>query len=95
MPPAQSTSSSQGSVACGLAVPGVNGKTLFHVTKMEAVLPQLVLVFFMNPIGASKIDPGQLPAVTLIRLLVSHSQLRWLGVAQGGVDPVFPFGASP
>ena len=33
-------------------------------------------------------------AVTLVTL-VSHSHLLWRGVAQGGVDPVFPFRASP
>ena len=27
--------------------------------------------------------------------LVSHSQLLWRGVTQGGVAPVFPFGANP
>ena len=32
--------------------------------------------------------------VTLVTL-VSHSYLRWRGVTQGGVDPVFPFRANP
>ena len=27
--------------------------------------------------------------------LVSHSQPRWRGVTQGGVDPVFPFRTNP
>ena len=43
------------------------------------------------------VGPGSL--VTLVSrtlvTLVSHTQLLWRGVTQGGVAPVFPFRASP
>ena len=37
---------------------------------------------------------GEKEKVTLVTL-VSHSQLRWQGVTQSGVAPVFPFRAHP
>ena len=43
--------------------------------------------------GGGALSMG-MATVTLVTL-VSHSQLRWQGVTQGRVAPVFPFGASP
>ena len=42
-----------------------------------------MLVFFINPIGAAEVFKK-------LTRGVSHSQIRWRGVTQGGVDPVFP-----
>ena len=56
-----------------------------------AVLLLPLVIFITAEKGG--VAGGEKEKVTLVTL-VSHLQLRWRGVTQGGVGPVFPFRAS-
>jgi hypothetical protein len=76
--------------------PGVRSLFCFQDNVRNAVLitAQCPGLLF-RPCAVCCRSPYSLPASSTLVTLVSHSHLRWRGVTQGGVAPVFPFRARP